>query len=179
MDATPQVQVHASLPLPTVDSAATTELEWRWILCLIIPIATLDALQFSHKPYKWIRYAIGTVVGAEGHLSTARDSTASIDYNNVLLAKSVVLYYHISPAERHRMFPLDPYIRRAYVTSSASSTRALDLREAVATRDGHCCVLTGLEEIVCDAVHLLGRSKGDTVRSTFLSLSSLTNRDGG
>lgn len=76
------------------------------------------------------------------------------------------------------MFPLNPNIGRAYVTSSASSTREHDLREVVATRDGHRCVLTGVQEIACDAVHLLGHSKGDKVRGIFLGLYSLTTEVG-
>ena len=41
---------------------------WYWVLCLTLPlrVETLDVLQLLLRPYKWTRYAIGIVVGAEG-----------------------------------------------------------------------------------------------------------------
>ncbi|KAF8959530.1 hypothetical protein BDZ97DRAFT_1390100 [Flammula alnicola] len=172
MAAPPQIDVYAQLPL---NVALGTDLNldttnWSWVHCLALPLGTLNSLQFSQRPYRWIRHAIGVVVGAEGFLSTSYDLIGGVDYNAALPAESAVLYYHLSDAERRRMFPADPSIGRTHVTSSSSSeptTRMAEFRNEVAQRDGRKCVLTGLEETVCDAVHLLPHSKGDTYISTY------------
>ena len=57
------------------------------------------ALQFSQRPYKWICYTIGGVVGAEGDLSTSPDSPDVVNYNAGLPTKSTILYYHTSDME--------------------------------------------------------------------------------
>jgi hypothetical protein len=84
------------------------------------PLETLDVLQFSLRLYKWIRYAIGIVVGAlaEGdpsafwsasriayHLSSSPNSLNIVDYNAGLPADSAALYYYYTnDDERRRMF---------------------------------------------------------------------------
>ncbi|KAF8970114.1 hypothetical protein BDZ97DRAFT_1754124 [Flammula alnicola] len=140
---------------------------WRWIHCLTLPLEKLHALQFSQKPYKWIRYAIGVVVGAEGDLSTSSDSPNAVDYDAAILpADSADLYYHISNEGKRRIFPVDPQIVRTSITSSSVHTpRRDDFREEVSERDGKRCILTGFRDMYCDAVHLLAHSQGDTHRS--------------
>jgi hypothetical protein len=165
MDTTqlPQINVYASLPL-TVVFDADLEIDptnWRWVHCLSLPLETLNALHFSQKPYRWIRYAIGVVVGAEGVLSTSSDSVNAVEDNAIPPAKFADLYYHTSNQERPKMFPIDPH-GRTCITSSVQTTRREHFRDQVAERDGNC-VLTGLEERSSDAVHLLSHSKGDTV----------------
>ncbi|KAF8958160.1 hypothetical protein BDZ97DRAFT_2061824 [Flammula alnicola] len=127
---------------------------WNWVHCLTLPLETLNKLQFSQHPYKWIRYAIGVVVGARGDLSTSRDALDVVDYDAVLPTESAVIYYHTGDEERRRMFPADPNIGRTFVTS-------------IAERDGNKCLLTGFGAKACDAVHLLPHSKGDTYISTY------------
>ena len=73
----------------------------------IVPLETLDALNFSPLPYKWIRCAIGIVVG-EGDLSSSPDSLNVVDYNASLPAEPTVLHYHTGDEERRRIFPVDP-----------------------------------------------------------------------
>ncbi|KAJ3516063.1 hypothetical protein NLJ89_g1358 [Agrocybe chaxingu] len=124
-------------------------------------LETLNALQFSQRPHRWIRYAIGVVVGAEGHLSLSPDSLVVADYNAVLPAESTVLYYHISDEERQKMFPVDPNITRTKIASSGATTWRDQFRDDVKERDGGMCVLTRLPQQLCDAVHLLAHSKGD------------------
>jgi hypothetical protein len=160
-----QINVYAPLPL-TVALGADLGIDhtnWRWVHCLSLPLEALNALHFSRRPYKWIRYAIGVVVGAEGVLSTSRyDSVNAVDDSAIPPAESANLYYHTSDAERLRMFPIDPH-GRTYVTSSVPTSRKDRFRNEVAERDGKLCVLTGFEERICDAVHLLSHSKGDKV----------------
>lgn len=161
----PEIQVYTSF-LRVVALGAELNLNadnWHWVLCLTLPLKTLDVLQFSPRPYEWIRYAIGIVVGAVGDLSSSSDSLNIVDYNAGLPAESVALYYYASDDERRRMFPADPNIARTMITSSVATTRRSQFRSEVAERDGHECVLTGLNEVLCHAVHLLAHSKGDTV----------------
>jgi hypothetical protein len=174
--APPDIQVYASFPRVVVlgPDLNVDPSNWRWVHCLTLPIETFNALQFSQRPYKWIRYTIGVIVGAEGDLSTSPDSPDVVNYNAGLPAKSTVLYYHTSDDEGRRMFPVDPNIGRTNVTSSCATTQRAEFNEEVANRDGRTCALTGIEAMYCDAVHLLAHSKGDTVCYSY-SQSVLTH----
>ncbi len=71
-----EIQVYASFPR-VVELGVGLNLHpsnWHWVHCLTLPVETLSALQFSQRQYKWIRYAIGVVVGAEGDLSSSPDA---------------------------------------------------------------------------------------------------------
>ncbi len=88
---------------------------WTWVHCLTFELATLTELHFSSKPFKWIRYATGIVVGAQGHLSFEPNSPDDVmNYDDDLTSTSANLYYHVSPAERRRMFLTDPAMGRTY-----------------------------------------------------------------
>ena len=163
--APPEIQVYASFPRAV---ALDTDLNvdssnWHWVHCLTLPLETLKALNFSQRPYKWIRYAIGVVVGAEGDLSFSRDSLDVVEYNAGLPTEPATLYYHTSDEEKRRMFPVDPNIGRTRVTSSVATSRMDQFREVVAKRDGEECVLSNMDKRSCEAVHLLAHSKGDAV----------------
>jgi hypothetical protein len=161
----PEIQVYASFPRAVALGADLNvdPSNWHWVLCLTLPLETLNALQFSPRPYKWIRYAIGVVVGAEGDLSSSPDLPNLVDYDAGLPVESAVLYYHTSDEERRRMFPADPNTGHTHITSSVATTRRAQFRDGVAERDGRECVLSGMEETSCDAVHLLAHNKGDAV----------------
>ena len=163
--APPEIQVYALLPhaVSLVGGLDVDPSNWHWVHCLTLPVETVNALQFSQRPYKWIRYAIGAIVGAKGHLSSRPDSLNVVDYNAVLPAESTALYYHTSEEERRRMFPVDPDIGRTHITSGVTTTRRTRFHDDVAERDGRTCVLTGMIHGVCDAVHLLAHSKGNEV----------------
>src|SRR6266567_8591013 len=117
--AAPHINVHALLPL-AVELGADLNLHpdnWCWVHCLTLPLEKLNALQFSQAPYKWIRYAIGVVIGAQGILSLDLDSPDDVDYNFAdLPAESADLYYHTSNEEKRRMFPVDPDTVRTSIT---------------------------------------------------------------
>jgi len=174
-----EIQVYASFPHavaldPHLDVAPSN---WHWVHCLTIPVETLKTLNFSQRPYKWIRYAIGVVVGAEGHLSFSHNSADVVEYNDDLPVDSVILFYHTSDEEKRRMFPVDPNIGRTTITSNVPTSRMDQFREVVVQRDGNKCVLARVRGKLCDAIHLLAHSKGDGVHysSTLMSiLSSLT-----
>jgi len=161
------ISVHAQFPKNVVPN---TELDldptnWQWKECLAFPISALNNLRFSLKPYKWIRYATGIVIGAHGDLCTQRDlpNPIPIDYNSCLSAPSTDLYYHTTDQEKRRMFPIDPRLADTRtLTSSRTSTGRDNFRGDVGRRDGRC-VLTGYPAYLCQAAHFLPHSKGDTV----------------
>ena len=95
----PEIKVFAMFP---TDSGRSN---WTWVHCLTFELAALNELHFSSKPYKWIRYATGIVVGAQGDISSERNSPDNVmNYDDDLISTSANLYYHISPAERQKMF---------------------------------------------------------------------------
>jgi hypothetical protein len=173
-----QITVYASLPRIVANGADIDlhPVNWEWVPCLTLPVMRLNALRLSRRPYKWIRYAIGVVIGAHGTLSTQSDLTAPlnevqvVDYNAELPTNSTDLYYHTSDEERRRMFPLDPSMVRTQITSSATSQGRGAFREMVAARDGQRCIWTGLRARFCDAVHLVSYSKIDQVCYFLLSI---------
>jgi len=174
---TPKIQVYAPFPhaLALGADLNVDPANWRWVHCLTFKIETLSKLQFSHRPYKWIRYATGSVTGARGDLSFNRDSPDGMDYDDGLPQDSVVLYYHTSDEEKRRMFPTDPDIGRTNITSSVPTSRRTRFRGDVQGRDALRCVLSDIVPSLCDAVHLIAHSKGDAVCYLSLSLSlSLT-----
>jgi hypothetical protein len=179
--AEPEINVYASLPLK-VERGVDLDLRpsnWSWVHCLHFSVEVLNTLQFSRRPYKWVRYAIGVVIGAQGHLYTGPDRTNVVDYNVALpLAPpvdSINLYYCIDDEERQMMFPIDPGFIRTQLTSTVTSTRRGPFRNEVATRDGERCVWTNEILRYCDAVHLVAHAKGNDVCYSFiLSLSPLT-----
>jgi len=167
------ISVHAQFPKVVMPH---TELDldptnWEWKQCLTFPVSRLNDLRLSLKPYKWIRYATGVVVGARGELCTERNrpNPIPINYDTDLSTVSIDLYYHTANQEKRRMFPIDPNLAdTSTVTSSQTSTCRDTFRGEVEGRDGSC-VLTG-DPLRRDAIyrsseaaHLLPHSKGDTV----------------
>ncbi|KAG9310796.1 hypothetical protein JVU11DRAFT_8648 [Chiua virens] len=154
----PAIQVHAMFRLNPRSS------NWQWVHCLTVPLPTLSSLQLSLRPYQWIRYAIGVVVGAYGELSFKEDSL-DMDYDHVP-SESTTVYYRISDDERDNMFPVDPNINRTQVTSEVSTPRRGQFHDEVLSRDA-VCVFTGMTMPSCDAAHLLPHSKGDEYIETY------------
>ena len=164
MDSPCRINVYASLPL-AVESGADLDLNpmnSAWVHCLTLPLETLNAVHLSRRPYRWILYAIGVVVGARGILYAAPRSSVDLDFAGPL-TESADLHYYICDDEKQRMFPIDPNIGRTHVTSSVRMARGFQFHDAVAERDARRCVLADMLEENCDAVHLLAHSKGDTV----------------
>ncbi|KAI1791106.1 hypothetical protein LXA43DRAFT_1143447, partial [Ganoderma leucocontextum] len=162
----PAVLVHAQLPTvkpsdPRYSDAST----WVWVPCLEFPVERVNQLQFSSKPLKWIRYCIGTVTGAQGHLSRKADSLDIIDYDQPLAfeSESTLLYYHRREEERRLLIVCSPPSLAATTTSSvACEAFHQDLRD----RDTNC-VVSASEEVFCDAVHLVPHCRDDDVRTWY------------
>lgn len=100
MASAPQIKVYVSLPI-AVGLGADLNVDptnWLWVHCLSLPLATLLALHLSQRPYKWICYAIGIVIGAEGVLS---DNPGSLNIWTATLASQLnPPCYIITPATK-------------------------------------------------------------------------------
>lgn len=68
----PSILVWAKLPVNPGPSAPPADID-RWISILEFPIPDLTQLRLSKKPYKWIRFATGIVIGAKGDLRKTDD----------------------------------------------------------------------------------------------------------
>jgi len=180
MASLPRINVYALLPL-VVEPGADLDLNptnWSWVHCLTLPLETLNAVHLSRRPYRWILYAIGVVVGARGVLSTAPNSNVDLDFVGPL-TESANLYYYINDDEKRRMFPVDPDIGRTHVTSSVHTARGFQFYGAVADRDERSCVLADLLEFYCDAAHLVAHSKGDEVCYSYSQVALTYHCNGG
>lgn len=159
------ISVYCQLPRNVVPNNLILDpTNWEWNEVLQFPVSKLEELRLL-KPYKWIRYSTGIVVGAHGELRTRQNLSGSvpIDYDSDLSRVSINLYYHTTDEEKCQMFPIDPNLANTrIVTSSRTSVRRDKFRDDVEQRDGRC-VVTGGPSYLCDAAHLLPHSKGDTV----------------
>ena len=106
------ISVHTQLPK---NAMPNTEVDldptnWEWKVILTFPVSRLNDLRFSLKPYKWIRYATGIVIGVCGELCTECDlpNPVPIDCDSDLSAVSIDLYYHTTDQEKRHIFPIDP-----------------------------------------------------------------------
>ncbi|OBZ79021.1 hypothetical protein A0H81_00088 [Grifola frondosa] len=151
-------------PRPHIESkqpAADIELEWVWVQGLSIPKTHIFG--FSVKPYKWIRFVAGALLGAKGILCDSLDTNAvEIDYDRPLIPGDSALYYHTDPTEQERFFPLDPSLACSSSSCNASSTssRFQTFRNNVVARDV-TCVLSGTRTNLCEAAHLISHTKGN------------------
>ena len=170
----PTILVHAQLPtVKPSDPLYSHTSTWVWVPCLEFPVDRVNELQFSSKPLKWIRYCIGAVTGAQGHLSYNADSLDIIDYDQPLSSDSasIVLYYHVSDAEKDLMFPTDPHLAdppktnsvHSHAATTTSSIACEEFHQALRERDVRC-LASGSHEMYCNATHLVPHCKDDDVR---------------
>ena len=169
------VLVHSQLPTVKPSDPRYSDTScWVWVPCLEFPVERVNRLQFSTKPLKWMRYCIGAVAGARGDLSLKAGSLEVIDYDQPLSeSASMALYYHVGDEEKEHMFPTDPRLADPPKTNSVhsrastttSSVACQGFRQDLLERDAHC-VASGLDEMFCNAVHLVPHCKDDDVRTT-------------
>ncbi len=162
----PLISVYVKLPTnaASADKEAANGSDWLWTNLLDFPVHKLLECRFSKKPYKWLRYATGVVLGAEGHLHKGEDTTSDlVDYEaRTLLHEIMNLYYHTSAL---RIFPIDPDFANEAKTSRAAQKRNPGFRRRVLARDGATCVVTNTIVRYCDAAHIVALRKGNEVRN--------------
>ncbi len=164
--AEPTMIVHVKLPsnVASADQGAVNVSDYVWTNVLDFPVHKLLDLHFSKRPYKWIQYATGVVLGAEGHLHKGEDVASNqVDYEaETLPYETTELYYHTSTLD---FLPIDPDFADGTKTSVATRKRHADFRRRVLARDGDICVVTDTPAEHCDAVHIVAFRKGDDVRN--------------
>ena len=180
------IQVYAPFPQPKSPGIIETDaVDWRWIHCLTIPLESYHHFQWSGKPFKWIHFVIGVVIGvvigAQGHLSLTPDALVPVNYDDGLPIGplDLDLYYHVDADERTRMFPTDPHLQNTKSkTNTSRSDRWHGFPEEIRQRDRSRCVVSDAPEVLCEAAHLLAHSKNEVCilapLPPFPSLSSLT-----
>ena len=165
----PHIFVSSKVPV-ILEAASNPQPFYAWREVLDIPANKLAALKFSHFPFKWIRYAMGAIVGPEGHLYENDQTTPGqpIDYKLPLPeTDDLRLYYHVPEDQLPHMFPLD--LQLADTRAVTSSVRSNDDRQgvflrAVRERDGAGYVVSGFPAEYCQAAHLVAHGKGSEVR---------------
>ena len=144
---------------------------------LSIPRSDIERL--AALPFQWIRYVMFAICGARGDLSTTPNGPA-VDYDNPEIANDQTYYYRpsgkisfcvvfaihgvsTSPG-RCAFVDYEGLNDLTTTTEGTLPARRSYFREEVIRRDGPACVITQMEESVCDASHLISHSKGDEVR---------------
>ena len=163
----PHIFVSSKVPV-ILEAASNPQPFYAWREVLDIPANKLAALKFSHFPFKWIRYAMGAIVGPEGHLYENDQTTPGqpIDYKLPLPeTDDLRLYYHVPEDQLPHMFP---------TRAVSSSVRSNDDRQgvflrAVRERDGAGYVVSGFPAEYCQAAHLVAHGKGSEVRTHLLA----------
>jgi len=125
MDTSARIDVYAPLPL-AVEPGAALNLNvdnWEWVHCLTLPLERFNKLQLSRRPYRWIPYTIGVVIGARGTLSAGPKSNIDLDFIGPLTEPADLHFYISDDDEKRRMFPVDPDIGHTHVTSTVHSSR--------------------------------------------------------
>lgn len=141
-----------------------------------------DVQRLSVRPFKWMRFVMFCVCGARGDLSATPDGPP-VDYDSTSLADITEVYYKAQGKFFLSYFGLslttifisaedfiviDCHPLSDGITSSEKTQRRSSFRKNVMARDGEHCLVTNEYEDVCDAAHLIPRSKGDEVTSRSL-----------
>jgi hypothetical protein len=130
---------------------------------LSIPRSDIDRLAVF--PFRWIRYVMFSICGVGGDLLTTLNGLP-VDYNRTEFADTENTYYYRpfgNPSSGDCVF-VDNEGLNDQLTSTVQTPRRSRFRADVIRRDGPACVVTHDSEQVCDAVHLIPRSKSDEVR---------------
>ena len=142
---------------------------WSWVHVLVLPVDKLASLSFIVKPYKWIRFVAGAILGAHGRLSWSPDSAdPSVDYDAPLPTESQTVYYHCEESERDFVFPVDPHMIE---DDPDVFTCDPQFRFEVENRDGGKCVVTGDSPLVCSAAYIVPHDRGNAVSSRWFVLA--------
>jgi hypothetical protein len=143
-----------------------------------LSIPSEDIEKLSHSPHKWLKFVMFAICGAHGVLSATPGGTA-VDNDTTFSNDDVQHYYYHFLQGANGVFvtqqPLNVSIGMSpnfidysrlndQVTSTARTPRATDFRRHIVDRD-RSCVVTTWKAPLCDAAHIIPRSKGNAVCS--------------
>jgi hypothetical protein len=134
---------------------------------------------FSLRPLKWLRFVGYIISGSEGDLSTTAGGE-TVAYDEINSHSSIESAYYFRPRSespssqsfhilKSANLDISALIDRFGVNdrvsdSESSSTVSQDeFRTTLIARDG-CCVVTGWDASLCDACHIIPKTKGSKVR---------------
>jgi hypothetical protein len=154
---------------------------------LVLSIPSSDIARLSIRPVKWLRFVTFAICGVRGDLSATPNGPPS-DYDSISLDHIADAYYYTPEGnicESHicrlslifSFMPIGDYhiidhnAMNDRITASAQTACSSSFRRNVMARDGNACVFTGHCDDLCDAAHILAKSKGDAVCSCYCSIS--------
>jgi hypothetical protein len=165
-------------------------IEDRQVLALSIPFSDIERL--SVRPVKWLRFVTFAICGVRGELSTTPNGPP-VNYDSISLADPIAeAYYFTSEGNIHGSHtccsslifcfyaPIGDYriidfnALNDRITSSEQTIRSSRFRRDVIARNGPVCVFKGYDGDICDATHLLSKSKGDEVSFVIVSCHPFT-----
>jgi hypothetical protein len=124
---------------------------------IVLSVPITDVQELSSKPLKWLRYAIGSVLGAEGSLEKYGENDRTVDFEDPLPSCHHFLYVPISPIRFVDIHGLDHLPSSQFTTESRTG-----FWDDVMKRDETCVVSNNFAEF-CEASHLIPHSKGSEV----------------
>ncbi|KAF8262206.1 hypothetical protein EI94DRAFT_1789091 [Lactarius quietus] len=139
-----------------------------------LTIADDEVLRLSFRPFKWLRYVMFSICGARGGLSEIPNGP-EVNCHSTLLPEK--LYYnpsggvlfifeviadlgHHIPVSTEQCLFVDHAALNDRITTTDQTPRQRGFTERLVDRDGGCVVTLEVEDL-CDAAHLIPRSKGD------------------
>ncbi|KAI0289867.1 hypothetical protein BC826DRAFT_1106805 [Russula brevipes] len=142
----------------------------------ILSIPRSDVERLAAFPFRWLRYVMFTICGARGDICTVNGPVTPVDYDETEIADDTNTYHYL-------LFPLeacafiDSEGLNGRMTATVGTAGLHRFRENIIQRDGPACVVSHMRKEVCDAVHLIPRSKGDEYIARVIELRSRAPRD--
>ena len=135
-----------------------------------------DTIRLAIHPFKWLRFIMFCICGVRGELHAMSDDSI-VDYTSTTMADYVYWYNpqgKVSFFLYIKLFTMntsletcifvDYHGRDEKITTTTQTPCHYAFRDNALERDGPFCVITKVPTDICDAVHLVPKSKGDDVR---------------
>jgi hypothetical protein len=141
---------------------------------LFLSIPNRDVQRLAIRPSKWLRFVMFCICGAHGKLHAMSDDSV-VDDNSTTLSNDIYWYepqgkvFFVRSLSQPQTPSLEEFIFVDYhglnerITTSTLTLRRHNFRDEIVVRDGPFCVITGVDSGLCDAAHLIPKSKGNEV----------------
>jgi len=127
-----------------------------WIVTLTIP--TEEFNQFTFRPLSWLRFLGFAIYGREGALLLSPEGEEVDDYT--VSTESLKGAYYYSSNDEPRLVDVQGMNDRISDFNSVNSESHDEFARRIVGRD-ETCVMSRQGSLLCDASHLIPRSKGD------------------